>query len=82
MGAKRLLKALLYILNKYEGKNCLFRGKGAVINLSSFSSLQSTPLLSVYSSTKAFVNQFSQDLEVNNNIAVHLNILKPDPVRT
>ncbi|XP_023323937.1 very-long-chain 3-oxoacyl-CoA reductase [Eurytemora carolleeae] len=40
------------------------RGKGAVINLSSFSSLQSTPLLSVYSSTKAFVNQFSQDLEI------------------
>lgn len=42
----------------------VLRKKGAVINLSSFSSLQSTPLLSVYSSTKAFVNQFSQDLQV------------------
>jgi len=40
------------------------RKKGAVINISSASSLQSTPLLSVYSSTKAFVNRFSQDLQV------------------
>jgi len=40
------------------------RKKGAVMNISSASSLQSTPLLSVYSATKSFVNQFSQDLQV------------------
>jgi len=40
------------------------RRRGAVVNLSSFSALQSTPLLSVYSSTKAFVTHFSQDLQV------------------
>lgn len=40
------------------------RRKGAVINLSSFAALQSTPLLSVYSSTKAFVIQFTKDLQI------------------
>jgi len=40
------------------------RRRGAVINLSSFSALQSTPLLTVYAATKAFVTHFSQDLQV------------------
>lgn len=39
------------------------RGRGAVINLSSFSSLAPCPLLAVYAATKAFVTQFSRDLE-------------------
>lgn len=39
------------------------KGKGAVVNLSSFSAICG-PLLSVYSGTKAFVIQWSQDLEV------------------
>jgi len=39
------------------------RGEGAVINLSSFSALCG-PLLSVYAATKAFVIQWSSDLEV------------------
>ena len=39
------------------------RGKGAVINMSSFSA-HCGPLLSVYSGSKAFVIQFSSDLEV------------------
>ena len=40
------------------------RGKGAVINMSSFSA-HCGPLLSVYSGSKAFVIQFSSDLEVH-----------------
>jgi len=39
------------------------RGKGAVINMSSFSA-HCGPLLSVYSGSKAFVIQFSSDLEM------------------
>jgi len=39
------------------------RGKGAVINMSSFSA-HCGPLLSVYSASKAFVIQFSSDLEM------------------
>jgi len=39
------------------------RGRGAVINLSSFSSCGPCPLLAVYAGTKAFVTQFSGDLE-------------------
>ena len=42
----------------------LSRGKGAVINMSSFSA-HCGPLLSVYSGSKAFVIQFSSDLEVH-----------------
>ena len=38
--------------------------KGAVINMSSFSA-HCGPLLSVYSGSKAFVIQFSSDLEVH-----------------
>jgi len=40
----------------------VLKGKGAVINLSSFSALCG-PLLCVYSGTKAFVIQWSKDLE-------------------
>ncbi|XP_023346512.1 very-long-chain 3-oxoacyl-CoA reductase [Eurytemora carolleeae] len=40
------------------------RKRGAVINLSSLSALQTSPLFSVYSACKAFVRQFSQDLEI------------------
>ena len=40
------------------------RRNGAVINLSSLSALQTSPLFSVYSACKAFVRQFSQDLEI------------------
>jgi len=39
------------------------RGKGAVINMSSFSA-HCGPLLSVYAASKAFVIQFSSDLEM------------------
>jgi len=39
------------------------KGKGAVINLSSFSALCG-PLLSVYAGTKAFVIQWSKDMQV------------------
>ena len=39
------------------------RGKGAVINMSSFSAF-SGPLLSVYAASKAFVIQWSADMEL------------------
>lgn len=38
--------------------------QGAVINLSSFSALQTSPLLSLYSATKAFVIQWSKNMQV------------------
>jgi len=38
--------------------------KGAVINLSSFAALTPCPLLSLYAATKAFVVQFSRDLQI------------------
>jgi len=40
------------------------RKKGAVLNISSSSSLHSCPLLTVYAATKAFVNHFTQDMQV------------------
>eukprot|EP00088_Acartia_fossae_P030797 TRINITY_DN3178_c0_g1_i1.p1 TRINITY_DN3178_c0_g1~~TRINITY_DN3178_c0_g1_i1.p1 ORF type:complete len:306 (+),score=66.73 TRINITY_DN3178_c0_g1_i1:34-951(+) len=40
------------------------RKKGAVLNVSSSSSLHSCPLLTVYAATKSFVNHFSQDMQV------------------
>jgi len=39
------------------------RGRGAVINLSSLSATAPCPLLAVYAASKAFVIQFSNDLE-------------------
>ena len=39
------------------------RGRGAVINISSLTALSACPLLAVYTGTKAFVAQFSRDLE-------------------
>jgi len=39
------------------------RGRGAVINLSSLSATAPCPLLAVYAASKAFVIQFSRDLE-------------------
>ena len=39
------------------------RGRGAVVNLSSFAAF-SGPLLSVYSASKAFVNQWSANMEL------------------
>lgn len=41
----------------------LKRGRGAIINVSSLSSLCPVPLLSIYSATKAFVDFFSRALE-------------------
>ena len=38
--------------------------KGAVINLSSMAALMPCPLLSLYAATKAFVVQFSRDLQI------------------
>jgi 17beta-estradiol 17-dehydrogenase / very-long-chain 3-oxoacyl-CoA reductase len=40
------------------------RKRGAVLNISSSSSLHSCPLLTVYAATKAFVNHFTQDMQV------------------
>jgi len=40
------------------------RKRGAVINISSFAALGSTPLLAIYAASKAFVNQFSKDLAI------------------
>jgi len=40
------------------------RKKGAVLNISSSSSLHSCPLLTVYAATKSFVNHFTQDMQV------------------
>ena len=39
------------------------RGKGAVINISSFTALFPMPMLSVYAASKAYVAQFTQGLE-------------------
>ncbi|XP_020808426.1 very-long-chain 3-oxoacyl-CoA reductase-B [Drosophila serrata] len=39
------------------------KGRGVIINLSSTAGVIPNPLLSVYSSTKAFVNKFSDDLQ-------------------
>ena len=51
-------------LKKILPMKMMSRGKGAVINMSSFSA-HCGPLLSVYSGSKAFVIQFSSDLEVH-----------------
>ncbi|XP_023322169.1 very-long-chain 3-oxoacyl-CoA reductase isoform X3 [Eurytemora carolleeae] len=40
------------------------RKRGAVINIGFLSTLQTSPIFSVYSACKAFVRQFSQDLEI------------------
>jgi len=40
------------------------RKRGAVINISSFAAVGSTPLLAIYAASKAFVNQFSNDLAI------------------
>jgi len=40
------------------------RKSGAVLNISSSSSMHSCPLLTVYAATKAFVNHFTQDMQV------------------
>jgi 17beta-estradiol 17-dehydrogenase / very-long-chain 3-oxoacyl-CoA reductase len=44
-----------------------YRRKGFVINVSSGSGNQPTPLLAMYASTKAFVNEFSQCLHYEMN---------------
>lgn len=38
------------------------RGYGVIINMSSMSSLVTFPLQTIYSGTKAYINQFSQSL--------------------
>ncbi|XP_030756269.1 very-long-chain 3-oxoacyl-CoA reductase [Sitophilus oryzae] len=39
------------------------RGRGVIINISSMASLIPSPLLSVYSASKSFINKFTEDLE-------------------
>lgn len=39
------------------------RGRGSIVNISSISSRNSCPLLTVYSATKAFIDLFSQSLD-------------------
>ncbi|ODM92833.1 Very-long-chain 3-oxoacyl-CoA reductase [Orchesella cincta] len=42
----------------------LERGKGVVINISSLSGIMDTPFMTLYAATKAFVDKFTQDLEL------------------
>jgi uncharacterized protein len=59
------------------------RGHGRILNLASISSYQPTPLLSVYSATKAFVLHFTDSLrhEVQDT-GVTVTALIPGPTRT
>ncbi|XP_037932031.1 very-long-chain 3-oxoacyl-CoA reductase-A-like [Teleopsis dalmanni] len=43
--------------------NMIAKKKGVIINVSSFFAVIASPLLSVYSGTKAFVDKFSEDLQ-------------------
>ena len=52
--------------------------KGAVINLSSMAALVPCPLLSLYAATKAFVVQFSRDLQIEyQNQGITIQALTP-----
>ena len=52
--------------------------KGAVINLSSIAALMPCPLVSLYAATKAFVVQFSRDLQIEyQNQGITIQALTP-----
>ncbi|XP_028583522.2 very-long-chain 3-oxoacyl-CoA reductase [Podarcis muralis] len=61
----------------------LERSKGVILNISSFSAINPTPLLTVYSSTKAFVDYFSEGLSAEyKNKGVILQSVRPYFVAT
>lgn len=61
----------------------LERGTGAIINLSSLSALIPAPLITVYAATKAFVDKFSDDLDVEyNKRGIIIQSVLPGPVAT
>ncbi len=59
--------------------NMVERKRGAIINIASASGVQPTPMLGLYSATKAFVDTFSHCLQTeykNKNIIVQVRIVK------
>lgn len=61
----------------------LDRGTGAIINLSSLSAVIPAPLITVYAATKAFVDKFSDDLDVEyGKRGIIVQSVLPGPVAT
>lgn len=61
----------------------LERGTGAIINVSSLSAVIPAPLITVYAATKAFVDKFSDDLDVEyKKRGVIIQSVLPGPVAT
>ncbi|MFT7816636.1 very-long-chain 3-oxoacyl-CoA reductase-B-like isoform X2 [Arapaima gigas] len=59
-----LISIVLYVLQQSNFCFLCFRSKGVILNISSASALYPVPLLSVYSASKAFVDYFTQGLNM------------------
>lgn len=73
----------LVSLTKYFLKDMVARGEGRILQLASIASYQPTPLLSIYSASKAFVLSFTDSLrEELKDTGVTITALIPGPTDT
>ncbi|WP_109301737.1 SDR family oxidoreductase [Aquimarina sp. AU474] len=74
----------LYKMTRLFLKDMIHKNKGTIINISSNSSFQPTPKLSVYGATKAFVSHFSRSINEelkNSNSKVKVICVCPSAIR-
>ncbi|XP_040578809.1 very-long-chain 3-oxoacyl-CoA reductase [Lepeophtheirus salmonis] len=71
------------LMSKIALQSMVKRRRGAILNVSSLSGVYATPLISIYSATKAFVNHFSRNLALEYRPkGIHVQNLIPMSVKT
>lgn len=75
----------LYQMTRYFLDHMLANDRGYIINISSISAFQASPMLTTYAATKAFVYQFTRGLQFElkqRGSKVRAMVVCPTPVRT